>query len=373
MATKKAVHLSEFLPRVMVLGVEAPYNKSEDLQSYYDEFLSLVRTNGVHYNHAMFIKIREITPGYFLTKGKLEEVRQACEQEKIDHLIISESLTAQQERNLTDFLGVKVFDRTHLILEIFEKAAVSAEGKTQVEIAMLQYKKSRLAGKGVHMGQQRGGTGMRAGFGETAKERETRDIETQILKLGAQLEKIQSARSTQRKSRLTNKVPHVCLIGYTNAGKSTILNALTKSSVLAEDKLFATLDTTTRELFIDGIKKGLISDTVGFIQNLPPNLIAAFKSTLDELRYANLLLQVVDLGNSNWESHIRVVKEILDDLEINKDMLYIFNKVDKVTNIEALQERLDRYQPHVLTHANDKTGLLPLLNFLNSWSPSAQN
>ncbi len=367
---KQAVKLTDYLPKVLLLGIDAPYNRSIDLQSYYDEFLSLVKTHGMLYQQTHFLKLRDIDATYFLTKGKLEEFKKLCDEDNIEHVIVSESLTPQQERNLSDFLNVKVFDRTRLILEIFEKAAVSAEGKTQVEIALLQYKKSRLAGKGVFMEQQRGATGMRAGSGETKKEQEKQDIETQILKMKTRLEKIQSSRDTQRKTRLNSNIPQVCLIGYTNAGKSTILNALTHSSVLAEDKLFATLDTTTRELYIDGAKKGLISDTVGFIQNLPPNLIAAFKSTLDELRYANLLLQVVDISNLNWESHIRVVRDILRELEIDKEMLYIFNKSDKIKEIDAaMQEKLARYQPHVLTHANDKAGLQPLLDFLSSWNP----
>lgn len=364
---KQAVHLTNYLPKVLLLGIDAPYNKIKNLQSYYDEFMSLVKTNGVMYHKTLFMKLREINPVYFLTKGKLEELKQLCEQEKIEEVIISEALTAQQERNLSDFLNAEIFDRTKLILEIFEKSAHSAEGKTQVAVAMLQYKKSRLAGKGIHMSQQRGIVGLRAGFGETAKERETRDLNTQILKLKKKLKKIQVIRNIQRKSRLEKKIPHACLIGYTNAGKSTILNALTKSSVDAENKLFATLDTTTRELYINGTKKGLISDSVGFIQNLPHNLIEAFKSTLDELRYADLLLHVVDLSNPNWEFHINVVHNILHDLDIDKKILYVFNKIDKIQNLETLQAQLEQYQPHVLTHACNKEGLQALKTFLHSW------
>jgi len=364
---KQAVHHTTYLPKVLLLGVNAPYNRTKNIDSYYDEFLSLVKTNGVTYHQTAFMKLREVNSVYFLTKGKLEELRQLCEQENIEELIVSEPLTAQQERNLADLLNVRVFDRKKLILEIFEKAAHSAEGKTQVAVAMLQYKKSRLAGKGIHMSQQRGIVGLRAGFGETAKERETRDITTQILKLKKKLKKLQQTRDNQRKHRVLTNVPHVCLIGYTNAGKSTLLNALTRSSVDAQDKLFATLDTTTRELYIEGTKKGIISDSVGFIQNLPHNLIEAFKSTLDELRYADLLLHVVDLSNPNWESHIQVVHEILHELDIDKEMLYVFNKVDNVESIEDLHVQLQRYQPHVLACAHDKKGLQELKSFLHSW------
>ena len=169
------------------------------------------------------------------------------------------------------------------------------------------------------------------------------------------------------KTRLSTQLPQICLIGYTNAGKSTILNTLTKSSVDAEDKLFATLDTTTRELYIDGTKKGLISDSVGFIQNLPPHLIEAFKSTLDELRYADLLLHVVDISNPNWESHICVVQKILHELKIDKPILYVFNKADKIKDLDSFQEQRAQYQPHVLTSACQKEELQPLRSFLHSW------
>ena len=219
-------------------------------------------------------------------------------------------------------------------LEIFEKGSHSAEGKLQVQIAMFQHKKGRLAGRGIYLSQQGARIGT-TGPGETQKEIDARHIETSILKLKRQLVRLKQARETQRKQRLASQIPLFCLIGYTNAGKSSILNALTKSNVLAEDKLFATLDTTTRELYIDGKKKGLISDTVGFIQQLPHHLIEAFKSTLSELHYADLLIQVIDISDPNWEAHIAVVHKILEDLEIDKDMLYVFNKADKVDMIIA--------------------------------------
>ena len=363
---KQSVHVNTYLPKILLLGVHAPYNRTKHIDSYFDEFLSLVKTHGLTYHKTEFIKLREISPVHFLTKGKLENLKKICDEHEIEELVISEALTAQQERNLSDLLNVKVFDRTKLILEIFENSAHTAEGKTQVAVAMLQYKKSRLAGKGVGMSQQRGVIGVRGGFGETQKERETRDIDNQILKMKKNLKKLQQTRGLQRKTRLSTNLPFLCLIGYTNAGKSTILNSLTKSSVYAEDKLFATLDTTTRELFLDSQKKGLLSDSVGFIQNLPPHLIEAFKSTLDELRYADLLLHIVDSSNSDWEAQIRVVNSILDALQIDKKMLYVFNKIDKACDLEKLQEKLKEYQPHVLTTAAEKNGLESLKKYLSA-------
>lgn len=363
---KTAESLDIYRPKVLLVGIHAPYNTIPNIQSYYEEFINLVKSNNIPFDETIFFKLRDIDSSTFISKGKLEEILAICEKYHIDEVIVSEPLTPQQERNLRDYLHCKVFDRNQLILEIFEKNALSAEGKMQVEIAMLQHQKSRLAGKGISLSQQRG-RGVIGGAGETGKERERRHIEEEILKLKKQLQKLHQTKETQRKQRLTTKVPLICLIGYTNAGKSTILNALTKSDVLAEDRLFATLDTTTRQLFIDSKKIGLISDTVGFIQLLPPNLIEAFKSTLSELQYAHLLLHVVDISDPNWENHIHVVQEILDDLEVDKPMLYVFNKADRVDLTPQQQALMEHFIPHVLISAVTKQGLQPLLDFLELW------
>lgn len=363
---RKNEYITKTHPKTLIIGIEAPYNRTVNIDSYFQEFLSLVRTNQIEYDQSLFIKLREIDPGYFLTKGKLQEIKEVVDKHEIKELILSEPLTLQQERNLNDFLHCKIYDRTRLILEIFEKAAHTAEGKIQVAIAMLQFDKSRLAGQGIFLSQQAGVIGNR-GPGETLKERETRHIENAILKLKRNLETLEKARATQRKRRLNSQIPLICLVGYTNAGKSTILNALTKSNVLAEDKLFATLDTTTRELYLDGQKKGLISDTVGFIQQLPHQLIEAFKSTLSELQYADLLLHVIDAADPNWENHIKVVMAILHELKIDKPMLYVFNKTDKVADLEALKQQINRYEPHVIISAQSKIGIKPLQDFLKNW------
>lgn len=357
-------------PKTLLLGVYAPYNQTKNADAYFQEFLNLCKTNEVHNYQTLMIKIRDIDPGYFVTKGKLTELKELCDKEEIEEVIISEMLTAQQERNLSDYLNCRVFDRTQLILEIFEKAAHSAEGKAQVGIAMLTYQKARLAGKGMHLHQQSGIRGFKSGYGETQKEKERRHIEHTILKLRRQIVELQKTRETQRKQRLTNQIPHVCIIGYTNAGKSTLLNTMTKSTVLAEDKLFATLDTTTRELYINKKKIGIMSDTVGFIQNLPHHLIDAFKSTLSELEYADLLVQVIDVSDTNWESHIEVVRHILEDLKVEKEMLYVFNKADKLTEheLESLTGALSRYQPHAIVSATSREGLQPLSDYLAEWS-----
>lgn len=354
-------------PKTLIIGVEAPYNRTAHIESYFEEFKNLIKTSKTPYEDAIFIKLREIDAGYFFTKGKREEIKALCEKLEIKQIVVSEQLSPQQARNLEDLLNVVVFDRTDLILDIFEQSAITAEGKTQVAIARFQHEKTRLAGQGKFLEQQVGIAGMRGGSGETQKEKEKRFIEDKIRRAKQSIENMQKIRATQRKQRIAKEIPHFCLVGYTNAGKSTILNALTKSDVLAEDKLFATLDTTTRSLFIDGKQKGVLLDTVGFIQQLPPKLIDAFKSTLSELNYADLLIQVIDLADPNWESHIKVVHEILDDLNVVKPMLYTFNKADRVENLDELQGKLALYQPHVIISATSKNGLAPLSNYLSTW------
>jgi GTP-binding protein HflX len=354
-------------PKTLILGIQAPYNKTNNIESYYEEFIHLIESNNIVYDQSFFTKIREVDPAYFLSKGKLEDVRALCEKEGFEEVIISEPLTPKQERNLSELFHCRVFDRTQLILEIFEKSAHSAEGKLQVSIALLQHKRSRTAGKGVHMSQQSGHIGGK-GPGETAKEKEMRIIDDDILKLKRQLKDLAKSRDVQRKRRLENQVPLICLMGYTNTGKSTLLNQLTKAEVLAQDRLFATLDTTTRELYINHKKKGLVSDTVGFIQLLPHSLIDAFKSTLDELRYADLLLHVVDISDANWKEHIAVVNEILEDLNISQEILYVFNKADKEEAQQVPSLELDLFQPHVLVSAKTKAGVEPLIEFLANWN-----
>ena len=359
-------------PRVLAVGIYSPNNQTHNIEAYYQEFLNLIASNGVTPIATLFIKLRSIDPGYFITSGKLEEILKVAQENNIEQIVLSERLSSRQEKNLADMLDCQIFDRTQLILEIFEKGAHSAEGKIQVHLAMLQNKKARLAGRGVDMSQQWGMICMR-GPGETEKEKETQHIELLMNTLRRALKRLSKQRETQRKQRLANQVPHICLIGYTNAGKSTVLNELTHAQVLAEDKLFATLDTTTRELYVQKEKIGLLSDTVGFIQQLPTTLIEAFKSTLDELQYADLLLQIIDVSDSNFEAHIKVVETILAELTVNKPMLFVFNKIDKVVNSERLEPLLMKYQPHVIISASSQEGIKPLADYIFEWKQNLKN
>jgi GTP-binding protein HflX len=313
------------------------------------------------------MKLRSIDNALFFTKGKLHELIEFCTTHKIEVIVVSAILSPMQERNLTDTLGCKIFDRTSLIIEIFRRAAASAEGKIQVEMALLEHLKSRLSGHGKDMAQQEGYVGAR-GPGESMKEGLRRYYEEKMRQARKRLTQVANTREVQRKKRLRKGEPLVCLVGYTNAGKSTLLNTLTKSNVLAEDKLFATLDTTTRELFLGENKKALLSDTVGFISDLPPRLIEAFKSTLDELQYATLLLHVIDVSNKAWRAHIEVVNATLKELDVTAPIMHVFNKVD-LLNEEAraaLDEHIARYEPYIVTHATDKEGVASVLAHLAS-------
>ena len=366
--SKKPTPTNEKERNVLLLGIDAPYNRELAKQDYFDEFLSLVKTLGLEYDEAIFIKLRSIDKPNFLTKGKLLDLHKICQEKDIDEVVFSEILTPLQERNLESFLGCTVYDRERLIIEIFRNAAHSAEGKIQVEMAELAYLKARLSGKGIELAQQAGYIGAR-GPGETEKEIIKRHLTEKFRQAKKRLQTLAKSREVQRKRRVASNLPMICLVGYTNAGKSSILNLLTKSQVLAEDKLFATLDITTRELFIDHKKIGLISDTVGFISQLPHHLIEAFQSTLDELKYADVLLHVVDLSNRSWRGQVEVVLNTLVKLGLeNKKMLYLFNKTDKLSEqeLEDLRADIEEYQPHALIHATSKDGLLELVEALKN-------
>ncbi len=357
-------------PRTLIIGVQAPYNRTLSIQSYYEEFRHLIRTNGISYEAELYIKLRSIDPANFFTQGKLRTIIDACRKYDIEEVIISEQLSGKQERNLSNILEARVFDRTKLILEIFEKGAHSAAGKLQVELAMLQHRKSRLAGRGKHMARQSGKIGTR-GPGETQKEQEIRHINQQITKIKRELKQLEKVRATQRKRRLESQLPNIALVGYTNTGKSSILNALTHGEQVAQNQLFATLDTTTRELYLGENTKALISDTVGFIQQLPHTLIEAFKSTLQELRYADLLVHVIDISHPEWRKHINVVHNTLDELDIDQPLIYVFNKTDALEHPRLADPLVEEYEPHVLVSTQTDGGLDPLRKFLENWVRNA--
>ncbi len=360
MATKQATLTEIADPRTLLLGVFAPGNKSADAQDYFDEFVSLVDTLGCDYDMTYFTKIRSVDKGFLLTKGKLDEVLKICDDNNIERVICSERLTPLQHRELEDLLRTMVIDRAELILEIFKKSATTSEGQLQIQMAELEIYKTRMSGRGADFAQQSGHVGDK-GPGETYKEKIKRILAEQLRKAGQKLDTLQKARDTQRKQRLASNIPMICIVGYTNASKSSLLNRLTKSDVLVEDKLFATLDTTTREWFMRADCKALISDTVGFISELPHKLIEAFKSTLDEVRYADVLLHVVDASNHGWQDQVRVVQETLVDLGIDekKRVIYLFNKIDKLNPAQLEDVKLHAVQltPHFFINTRSAEGV----------------
>lgn len=370
MAKPEATSTEQLRPKTLIVGVFSPHNKMRNPEYYYDEFVSLVDTFGEGYDEKYFTKIRSIDNNHYFTKGKLEELAKFCAENEIKQIIFSEPLSPVQERNLEDALGCPVMDRENLILNIFSNSAKTAEGKIQTEIAVLEFMRTRLVGKGKEFAQQSGFIGTR-GPGETYKEEIKRHFADKTRQANKKLEALRNARMVQRKQRLESKMPLISIIGYTNAGKSSLLNRMTNSDILAENKLFATLDTTTRELFLDHKTKFLISDTVGFISNLPHKLMAAFKSTLDELMFAQLLLHVIDLSNPSWEDQIDVVNATLKELNVgNKPVMHVFNKIDKLSTeqLDALKEQTKSYTPAVFISTKSKEGIAPLLEAIKQYA-----
>jgi GTP-binding protein HflX len=299
-----------------------------EAQDSLDELRELARTAGVQVLDVIIQQRRELTPRFLLGEGKLREVIIRALQLGATMLVFDQELSPTQIRSITEMTELKVIDRSQLILDIFARRAVTLDGKVQVELAQLKYILPRLTGKGVQMSRLMGGIGGR-GPGETKLEMDRRRIRDRISRLERELENLARGRYQRRRRRVRARIPIVSIVGYTNAGKSTLLNTLTKSTVLTEDLLFATLDTATRRLKFPREREVIITDTVGFIRSLPRSLMGAFKATLEELQDADLLLHLVDWSNPRFEEQIRQVEEILDELSLSsKPRIVVFNKSD---------------------------------------------
>ena len=315
--------------RAVLVGLVTPTQNEAKANEYLDELAFLADTAGAVTVRKFLQKLNGPDSRTFVGKGKLEEIRQFVEDNEIGMVIFDDDLSSKQVANIERELKVKILDRTSLILDIFAKRAQTANAKTQVELAQYQYLLPRLTRMWTHLERQRGGIGMR-GPGETQIETDRRIILDKISRLKEELKNIDRQKSIQRKNR--GKLTRVALVGYTNVGKSTIMNLLSKSEVFAENKLFATLDTTVRKVIIDNLPF-LLTDTVGFIRKLPTHLVESFKSTLDEVRDADLLLHVVDISHPNFEEQIEVVNRTLSEVCDcgDKPMIMVFNKVDAFT------------------------------------------
>jgi len=299
---------------------------------YLDELEFLAETAGVRTLKRFVQRLANPNSRTFVGEGKLAEIAAYVEENEVDFVIFDDELSPSQIRNLDKVFSRKIYDRTSLILEIFAQRATTAYAKTQVELAQCQYLLPRLTGMWTHLERQRGGTGTRGGAGEREIETDRRIVRDRISRLKEQLKKIDKQMAVQRSNR--GQLVRVALVGYTNVGKSTIMNLISKSEVFAENKLFATLDTTVRKVVLDNLPF-LLSDTVGFIRKLPHQLVESFKSTLDEVREADLLLHVVDISHPNFEEQIAVVKETLQEIGAGeKPVFLIFNKIDAYSFIQ---------------------------------------
>ena len=337
--------------RAVLVGVITPGEKPEQTKEYLDELAFLVDTAGGKVEKNFTQKMLKPDRATFVGTGKLEEIQAYVKAEEIDMVVFDDELSPSQLRNIERELQVKILDRSNLILDIFAGRAQTAQAKTQVELAQLQYLLPRLTRLWTHLERQKGGIGMR-GPGESQIETDRRLILDKISLLKERLKLIDRQNETQRKNR--GALIRVALVGYTNVGKSTILNMLAKSDVFAENKLFATLDTTVRKVVIENLPF-LLSDTVGFIRKLPHHLVECFKSTLDEVREADILVHVVDVSHPNFEDQIHTVNETLNDLGArDKDTIMIFNKIDAYVTPERDEFNLEDEEPSPLTLADFK-------------------
>lgn len=328
--------------RVILVGIST--GQDEDTEGSLEELKELVKTAGAETIGTVIQNRESAHPATYLGKGKIDEVKWMVWETEATGIVCDDELSPAQLRNLEEALDTKVMDRTMVILDIFASRARTREGKIQVELAQLRFRAARLVGMRNSLSRLGGGIGTR-GPGETKLEVDRRLIHQRIGQLKAELEDVKRHRQVQREQRTRNRVPVAAIVGYTNAGKSTLLNRLTNAGILAEDKLFATLDPTTRTLALPGGQELLLTDTVGFIRKLPHHLIEAFKSTLEEARYCDIILHVVDCSSPRMEMQMYVVYETLRQLEIqDKVMVTVFNKIDQLPENVTLRDFSADYQ-----------------------------
>lgn len=331
-----SIEIKEVVEKLVLIGVAT--GEGDDTVESLEELEELVNTAGGTVTSKVIQNRESVHPGTYIGKGKIEEVRELIEETSATGIVCDDELSPAQLRNLEDALDTKVMDRTLIILDIFAKRASTSEGKIQVELAQLKYRLGRLVGLRSSLSRLGGGIGTR-GPGEKKLEMDRRLIKDRISQLNKELAEVKRHREVTRGQRTKNQAPVVAIVGYTNAGKSTLLNTLTGAEVLEEDKLFATLDPTTRILLLSGKQEILLTDTVGFIRKLPHHLIEAFRSTLEEAKYADFILHVVDASNPQMDYQMHIVYETLENLEIkDKTIITLFNKQDKIEEEQILRD-----------------------------------
>ena len=341
--------------RVFMIGVQLKDDKAWSVEESLDELSELVITAGAEVVGRGSQRLEKYNAATFIGPGKAKEFSDLCKESKVDTIVFDEELSPAQGRNLEKVFECKILDRTALILDIFSQRAQTREGKLQVELAQLNHLLPRLTRFWTHLSRQKGGIGMRGGEGESQLEVDRRKVRERIGKIQRDLESVIRNRDVQRSGRKRNQWPLGSLVGYTNAGKSTLFNAITGAATLSEDKLFATLDPTTRRLKLPTNQNVLLSDTVGFIRKLPHDLVDAFKATLEEVIEADLLLHVVDVSSPYAEEQIDAVNQVLDELGVlEKRTLMVFNKIDRISSSGLSKRFTDKYSNSIALSA--KTG-----------------
>lgn len=361
--------------KVLVVGVEL-YEVDFHIDSYMDELEKLVRAAGGQVVGKVVQKKQKIDPAYYIGKGKAEEIKNYCSELNVDTVIFNDELSPAQIRNLEDLIDKKIIDRTNLILDIFAKRAKTKEGMLQVKLAQLEYRLPRLVGMRDYLSREGGGIGTR-GPGEMKLETDRRHILREIDNIKRQLKDMEKVRKEKRKKRLNSQLPVVALVGYTNAGKSTLLNKILEKNeeydynknVYVYDMLFATLDTSLRKGKLPNGQDFLVTDTVGFVSKLPINLIEAFKGTLEEIEFADLLVHVVDASNEDLDLQLKTTLDILQEMEVlDKPLITVFNKIDKV-NVDKLIYNTDYVNEKVFISAKDEYNIETLLEVIQNNLP----
>src|SRR5689334_19621825 len=357
--------------RALLIGLEQDGVSKWDLRDSMEELRELASSAGAEVVDTVTQKLQRPTAPYYIGKGKAELIRDSIQRQRVTSVIFNDELSPAQGRNLENLFSRKVLDRTQLILDIFAQRARSREGRLQIELAQLQYLLPRLTRMWTHLSRQSGGIGTR-GPGETQLEVDRRRVQERIARLERDLEEVRKHRMVQRQGRKRNQWPVAAVVGYTNAGKSTLLNLLTGAGVLAEDKLFATLDPTTRSLTLPNKQRVLLTDTVGFLRKLPHTLIESFKATLEEVVEADLLIHVVDLSHPRVDEHMAAVDAVIKEIgAYGKQTLIVFNKVDSMPDRDLAQVYLEKFPGSVAISARTGEGvdeLIPALqNALGSW------
>jgi len=357
--------------RALLIGLEQEGVSKWDLRDSMEELAELANSAGAEVVDTVTQKLQKPTAPYYIGKGKAELIKESFKDQHVTSVIFDDELSPAQGRNLENLLSRKVLDRTQLILDIFAQRARSREGRLQIELAQLQYLLPRLTRMWTHLSRQTGGIGTR-GPGETQLEVDRRRVQERIARLERELEGVRKVRAVQRQGRKRHQWPVAAVVGYTNAGKSTLLNLLTGADVVAEDKLFATLDPTTRSLTLPNRQRVLLTDTVGFLRKLPHTLIESFKATLEEVSEADLLIHVVDLSHPRVDEHIEAVDAVTKELgAFGKQTLMVFNKIDLLANEDAIAVYRQKYPGSVAISARKGIGVSGLVQALqdelSSW------